>query len=374
MPIRTLSKAIFHDYFAIAGGGERLVLTLSNHFRMPVITAFVNKKLYRDVGWIGAIRPILPSVPGKSPLTRALAAMITFSLMPGWCAQKIETVIYSGNYAPLARRRLECNFHVMYCHTIPRFLGDLQAEFLQSVPGYLLPSYRLMLRLYKSLYLLSVKKIDLLIANSRNVRRRIKSFTGRQSLVIYPPCDTSSFKFMGQDDYYLSTARLEPQKNVDRVVEAFKKMPDKRLVVVSGGSQYKKILELASEASNVHVLGWVSDRKLKELIGRCIATVYVPTNEDFGMSPVESMAAGKPVIGVSSGGLTETIIHGRTGYLLPENWTQEDMVRAVKYLNAAKAFELRRFCEERAECFDESIFLEKMAKVIKGEMPYVRDE
>jgi len=356
---------IIHDYFAIVGGGERLVLTLSNHFRKPIITAFINKSLYNNIGWNGTIRPILPYMPGPSQLLRALVAMVTFTAIPRRYVPEAETVLYSGNYAPLARTRLNGRLHLMYCHTPPRFLTDLQALFLQSTPKYLRPLYNFHLRLYKHLYLSALSKINTLIANSQNVSRRIMSFCGRNSVVIYPPCDTDSFRFISQDDYYLSTARLEPHKNVDRVVKAFKKMPQKRLVVVSGGSQYEKIRKLASGSPNIHILGWVSEKKLKELIGRCIATIYVPVNEDFGMSPVESMAAGKPVIGVNSGGLTETVVHGRTGYLMSPHWEETEILDALEYLAPQKALKLRHLCEERAKLFDTSIFIAKMGKILK---------
>ena len=94
---------------------------------------------------------------------------------------------------------------------------------------------------------------------------------------------------------------------MDLIVKAFKKMPDKRLVVVSGGADMPGIKQIAEESPNIEVLGWISEARLCDLMGRCIATIYIPRDEDFGISPVESMAAGKPVIGVQEGGLLETV-------------------------------------------------------------------
>ena len=141
-------------------------------------------------------------------------------------------------------------------------------------------------------------------------------------------------------------------------------MPDKKLIVVSGGPLFEKIKRLSLDAPNIKILGWVSDDVLGELIGRCLATIYIPKDEDFGISPIESMAAGKPVIGVSEGGLLETIISGETGILLPSNPTEEDLIKAVQFLTPSRAREMRYACESRARKFDKNVFLSKMRDIV----------
>jgi glycosyltransferase involved in cell wall biosynthesis len=149
--------------------------------------------------------------------------------------------------------------------------------------------------------------MDIIVTISETVRKRIRRFLRHDSQVIYPPCETERFRFLDQENFYLSTARLDPLKRIDVIVRAFLKMPEKNLVVVSGGSEIRKIKEAAEEAKNIQVLGWVNEERLIGLMGKCIASIYIPRDEDFGLSPVESMAAGKPVIGVREGGLLETI-------------------------------------------------------------------
>ena len=155
--------------------------------------------------------------------------------------------------------------------------------------------------------------MDIIVTISETVRKRFKRFLGYDSVVIYPPCETERFQWIEEGNFYLSTARLDPMKRVDLIVKAFKKMPDKRLVVVSGGADMPRIKQIAEESPNIEVLGWISEAQLCDLMGRCIATIYIPRDEDFGISPVESMAAGKPVIGVQEGGLLETVGGGRAG-------------------------------------------------------------
>ena len=99
-------------------------------------------------------------------------------------------------------------------------------------------------------------------------------------------------------------------------------------------------------------------------MGNAIATLYMPMDEDFGMSPVESMAAGKPVIGVAEGGIKETIIDGITGTLLPTNPTSEHVIDAVSNLTPVRAAQMRQDCEERATIFERSVFFEKMRQLL----------
>jgi glycosyltransferase involved in cell wall biosynthesis len=114
------------------------------------------------------------------------------------------------------------------------------------------------------------------------------------------------------------------------------------------------------EAKNITFTGLVDEEELKKQIGRCIATIYVPQDEDFGMSPVESTAAGKPVIGVAEGGLLEITIHGKTGLLINPEPSPEDIISAVRVLTAERALEMREACEQQANLFRKEIFLEKM--------------
>jgi glycosyltransferase involved in cell wall biosynthesis len=207
--------------------------------------------------------------------------------------------------------------------------------------------------------------MDTVVTNSENVRRRIHRYLHKEAHVVHPPCDIARFVWQGQGDYYLSTARLDPLKRVESIIRAFLKMPDKRLIVVSGGAQLPYLQRLAQQASHIHFTGWVSDAQLATLLGNAIATLYLPKDEDFGMSPVESMAAGKPVIGVAEGGLLETIIPGETGLLVATPLNVESICEAVNTVTPQRALSMRRACEKRAYHFRSEVFLEKMKDLLK---------
>ncbi len=137
------------------------------------------------------------------------------------------------------------------------------------------------------------------------------------------------------------------------------------MVVVSDGPEFAMIKKKAQGMQNITIKGRVNDDELADLIGNCIGTIYIPRDEDFGMSPVESMAAGKPVIGVAEGGLLESVVDGETGLLMPGDPTVDDIIHAVAHLTQKKALGMREKCESRAQLFREEVFVEKMKKILQ---------
>ena len=351
---------VCHDYFAIRGGGERLALTLADGLNWPLYTSFWGGNTYSESDWPGVDINVFSRSFGQ-PFFRMIAAMM------GWQSFKLpdslQTAIYSGSYAPLAISGINAQRHVMYCHSPPRFLYDQREYFLKQLPAWQRPFLKCFMAYFQPRYEAAVKNMDVVIANSENVRQRIQKYLNRDAIVIHPPCDVEKFKWLGQGDYYLSTARLDPLKRVDLIVQAFGKMPDKRLIVTSGGPELPRLREMAKGFSNIIFTDWLDEAKMLDLIGNAIATIYIPHDEDFGMSPVESMAAGKPVIGVAEGGLCETVIHGETGLLLDPSLTIEGVADAVKKLSSVEAFGMRKPCEERTKVFNADIFLEKVSSV-----------
>lgn len=207
--------------------------------------------------------------------------------------------------------------------------------------------------------------MDVVVANSKNVQRRIKKYLDLDSVVIYPPCETEKFKWLGQGDYYLSMARLDPLKRVDMIVEAFQQMPDKKLIVVSEGPDFAKIQKMAHGYGNIQILGKVNEDKLLELVGNCIATIYIPKDEDFGMCPVESMAAGKPVIGVAEGGLLETLIEGETGILIDSKIDAEKIKDSFKIISRPTALSMKADCINKANFYKNKNFRMKIENFLK---------
>ena len=155
-------------------------------------------------------------------------------------------------------------------------------------------------------------RVDYFIANSKTVKKRISKYYKRNSRVIYPPIETDLFKIAENvGDYFLIGARLSPYKRFDIVIEAFKKTNFK-LKIFGSGVDEKRLREIAGDASNIEFLGRVPDEEKAKLYSECRAFIN-PQDEDFGITAVEAMAAGRPVVAYRKGGATETVIEGETG-------------------------------------------------------------
>jgi glycosyltransferase involved in cell wall biosynthesis len=355
--------AVCHDHFLKRGGGERVVMTMAQALGADIYTGFVDSEhTYPELSELPFT--VLSSSPSLLRIAQAFEKH-DFS--------RYDLVICSGTWAIAASHH---HPSVWYCHTPARWLYHLRdspeaidAAIRDPVQRALVKALVRPFSVYwRRKDQTFVRQFDKILCNSVNVRGRVRASYGeevfRRSTVVYPPIAVDRYSWLGQEDFYLSTARLDGLKRVDRIVEAFKQMPEKNLVVISGGPDLEKIQKTAAGYPNISIRGWVSESCLERLIGTCIATIYVPVDEDFGMSPVESMAAGKPCIGVREGGLKETIVHGETGCLCPDA-TVDEIVRAVAYISPERACRMREACTARSEQFSERVFVRNLKEAIR---------
>ena len=362
---------IIHDRFQFRGGAERLVLDLANILHADIVTEFWTETTYPRSEVPHGLTVLDTSEPHMM-VFRYFRAQWNFWWKTRKLIQKYDTIIFSGNNClAAALRPLSQKQTIYYCHTPVRYVYDLlamrrkaESSLLKRIFYYDIGKY-----LIRFFYRLGLARMKTVVTNSKNVQDRLVRFCHTQSLVVYPPIHTERFAWKGQQDFYLSYARLDALKRVDDIVRAFQKMPDKKLVIASGGEDAEHVAELAKGFPNIKLVGWVEDEQLKDLVGNCLATIYIPVHEDFGMTPVESMAAGKPCIGVNDGGLCETIIPEKTGILIPKTYQIEDIIKAVQSMTPERAMLMRADCEEQAEHFS----LERFAKNIHA-LIYTKDK
>lgn len=347
----------------MAGGAERLSLTLAESF---LDFQLIVSRIYAEAAALG-INQQIPILCLGSGISRF------FGRIPEavWCFNSnthflryAETVLYSGFYAPLAVKNQLEGRKIYYCHTPPRYAYDLADTYRKKIPDPGQPIFDIIIKNLQRKYERSLNRMDRVIANSNNVKKRLKHYLNIDSEVIYPPIDVERFQWLSEGDYFVSLARLVKSKRVDRIIQAFLKIPEKKLVVVSGGSELEQLQKIAYGAHNIYFTGWQSDTQLQEWIGKARAAIYIPNDEDFGMSPVEAMAAGKPVIGVAQGGLLETVVDGETGILLPPDPAPERIVEAVLRMTKQYALDMRAACGARSRLFSKETFLQKMRKVV----------
>jgi glycosyltransferase involved in cell wall biosynthesis len=362
-----MRSLVLHDYFDQPDGGGRLCTVLAVGLGADLGFGFARPghPYLRRLPLRNAARDL--RARSDIPLLRQLRLAQAFQARARFL-EEYETVVYSGFYAPLAvHQHPGGGRNVYYCNTPPRFVYDQRDLYRSFIPAIARPLLHSFCRYLKPIYESAVAEMDLVIANSQNVRRRIRALLGIDSPVVHPPCSVERFAWRSQGDYYVSTARLDPLKRVHRIVEAFRHMRDKKLIVTSDGPQAKRLRAMARGAANISFTGSLDDEEMAWLLGGAIATLYIPRDEDFGLSPVESMAAGKPVIGSAEGGLLETVIHTRTGILLAPDPSSDDIIGAVYSLDAPRALGMRSACEQRAREFAPEIFLERMRGLLSPE-------
>ena len=243
---------------------------------------------------------------------------------------------------------------ICYCHSPMRYAWDQSDHYLTGIKGKLAGAFMNYLRKWD---LKSAENVNYFIANSHHIAEKIKRIYNRDADVIYPPVDVDKFELSEKkDDYYLIASRFVPYKKVDVVVEAFNKMPNKKLLVIGSGPDKEKVKAIAN--SNIEFLPHQEFPELKEYMKKAKAFVFA-AEEDFGIVIVEAMACGTPVIALNKGGTAESVINGKTGIHFNDQ-TPEVIISAVKdFENKINSFDVQ-FIRAHAEKFNRSNFEEKI--------------
>lgn len=235
--------------------------------------------------------------------------------------------------------------HISYCHTPTRYLWtDTHSYIAEGNYNWLikaiLPPILHRLRMFDQM---AASRVDYFIANSENVRRRIQKFYHRDSEVIYPPVDIKFFKPTEKiGDYYLTGGRLVPYKKFDLTIKVFNRL-GWPLKIFGTGPEMEKLQILAKP--NIEFIGAVNDEEKAQLYAKAIAFIH-PQTEDLGITPIESMAAGRPVIAYKDGGALETVQAGLTGTFF-EKQTWESLLDTVLNFDHTKydPYKIREYAE-----------------------------
>jgi glycosyltransferase involved in cell wall biosynthesis len=334
-----MKVALVHDYIKEYGGAERVLETLTEIFPdAPIYTAFCVKnsqayKHFKDKQIITSWVQHLPFFKSRlySPL-RFLTPLIwgSFNL------SKYDLVISSSSWyiaKGFGNKTKKGPIEICYCHTPPRWLygyaTSINLQRYWPVKVYALIVGHL-LRLYD---FKQAQKVDYFIANSKEVQERIKKFYRRDSTVIYPPVSLPNVKLKTENlkkDYYFIVSRIVGAKGLDMAVDAALKSGFKLKIAGSPAGYYFEHDKLVKKADGgVEFLGQVSDEELVKLYKGAKGFFALSKDEDFGITPVESMLCGTPVIAFNGGGYKETVIDGKTGVLF-NDYLVDGLIAAVK--------------------------------------------
>lgn len=362
--------ALVHDYIKEYGGAERVLRVLADMYpRAPIYTAFRIKgstcdRQFSDKRIIESKLSFILKVWNLySPLR-----FLTPAVWGSFDLSGYDVVIASSSwYITRGFKTGPKTKVVCYCHTPPRWLYGYETS-VGFTKYKLVKAYALVVGHFMRIYdFKSSRKVNLWIANSENVRKRIKKFYRVNSRIIHPPVEVEKIKKatknLKKENYFLIVSRLVGAKGIEEAVLAFKNS-GYELKIVGESHGFSKVNESLKKISgdNISFLGRVNDRDLYELYGEAKGFIALARDEDFGMTVVEAQAAGTPVIAFNGGGFKESVIDGVTGILINDT-DKKTIDKAVNKL-CAKRWN-KAVLRGNADKFSRENFERKIKNVVK---------
>ncbi len=368
--------AIVHDWLVTYAGAERVLEQIIDCFPdadLFSVVDFVDDKDRAFLRGKRATTSFIQRLPKARTRYRAYLPFMPLAIeqldVSGY-----DVVISSSHAVAKGVLTGPDQYHISYVHSPIRYAWDLQHQYLQESkltrgPKSMLA--RLILHYIRNWDVRTANSVDQFVANSEFIARRIHKVYQRDAEVVYPPVDVDSFELeTRKEDFYLTASRLVPYKKIDLIVEAFARMPDKRLVVIGDGPDMQKVR--AKAGPNVEVMGYQPFSVLHDRMRRAKAFVFA-AEEDFGISVVEAQACGTPVIAYGKGGALETV---RDTGSRPTGLFFEEQ-RADAIIEAVETFERdpKRFraedCRENAERFSSAHFRDQFFARVARAVPAV---
>ena len=374
---KALRIAIVHDWLVTYAGAEKVL--------EQIVACFPDADLFSLVDFLDDRsflrgKPVTTSFIQNLPLARSKYRTY-LPLMPLAIEQldvsAYDVVISSSHAVAKGILTGPDQVHISYVHSPIRYAWDLQHQYLQQsrlTRGLKSAMARLILHYIRNWDIRTSNSVDGFIANSEFIARRIKKVYQRDAQVIFPPVDVDAFTLCTQkDDFYLTASRMVPYKKIDLIVEAFARMPGRKLVVIGDGPDMHKIR--AKAGPNVEIMGYQPFNVLKDRMSRAKAFVFA-AEEDFGISVVEAQACGTPVIAYGKGGALETVRDlsepRPTGMFFDEQSADSIIAAVERFDDHVKRFSPLD-CRANAERFSAANFRERFFAHVRAAVPALRN-
>ncbi|MFA7662289.1 MAG: glycosyltransferase [Patescibacteria group bacterium] len=354
-----MKVALVHDHLNQIGGAEKVLLGFKDIFpNSPIYTLLHQpKETYNLFNKFEIYESFLKNLPFAKKLFRWYLPLMPTAI-ESFNLNNYDVILSDASAFAKGIISGPKTKHICYCHTPTRYLWSDTHTYVESLKygsifkrGLMLVLNRLRLWDYQA-----AQRVDHFIANSEFIAQRIKKYYGREATVIYPPVDTNQFEISDQiGDYYLMISRLRPYKKVDLVIKAFDRLRIP-LKIIGVGEEEKYLKSLAKD--NIEFLGGVDDATKAKYLSHCKALIH-PQEEDFGITAVEAMASGRPVIAYRGGGILETMIENETGVFFDEQ-TWEDLA------NKIITFDQAQFDPQKIKAQAEKFSRERFEREILG--------
>lgn len=369
-----LRVAVVHDWLTAMGGAEYTLRQILALYPQADLYTMVDTLPENQRSWLSGHQVYTSPLQRFPFLAKRYRHMIW--MMPFWIEQfdleRYDLIISDSHAVAKGVIVHPHQKHLAYIYSPMRYAWDLTYEhdrmgvLGKGLKRFFLRHWFHRFRVWDSVTAL---RPDRMIAISDFIRLRIQKSWGRSATVVYPPVDVEACPYEAEkEDYYITVSRLVPYKRVDLIVEAFRSMGDKKLVVIGDGPMYKALSQNTPE--NVTLLGYVSRSEMLKRISKARAFIFMP-KEDFGIAPLEAQACGTPVIAYGSGGALETVrgltMDDPTGLFVSEQNAQM-LMEAVKLFEIHEKKFAPEACREWATKFSEERFRREFSEQIQKMM------
>lgn len=357
-----MKVVLVHDYLVQDGGAERVLLALHEMFpEAPIYTLFYDKKFVEKRFPHATIKPsFLQKFPHITSTYQWLLPLMPMATESYQFPEDTDVIISSTSAFAKGIIPPTHTQHISYIHTPTRFLWTDSGRYVQELKvakiiKLFLPPILHRLRIWDAL---AAQRPNQLIANSQTVANRIKTYYKRDARCIYPPVDTTNALAPQNGEYFVTGGRLVYYKHADLAIECCNRL-NLPLVVYGDGPEIERLKKMAG--NTITFVGKINDEEKWRILSKAKAFIH-PQNEDFGITAVESMAAGKPVIALRQGGATETVIEGKTG-LFFEQQTWESLCNV---LNNFENYPWdSEYIAKHAQKFDSAVFKKEIRHVVE---------
>jgi len=362
-----LKIAIVHEWFAGYAGSERVVESFTNIWPNADVFTLVDLLTEEERKIVLKSKTPKTSFIQKLPFAKTkhrwYLPLFPFAI-ERFDFSEYDLIISSSHAVTKGLRKNSNQLHISYCHSPMRYAWDNtelylnEANISKGLKGF---AARLIINYLRKWDLKTASRPDYLIANSKFIAGKIKRIYNRNSDVIYPPVDVDKFEPVSKkDNYYLTASRMVPYKRTDLIANAFSMMGDKKLKVVGQGPELEKIKRKSTP--NIEILGYKSGKELKSLMQKAKAFVFA-AEEDFGITVVEAMACGTPVIALNKGGTAETVVDGKTGILFDLQSAESIKNAVLKFEEKINIFDSLKISSQ-AKQFSRDIFEKKIKEYV----------
>lgn len=355
--------ALVHDFLLKLGGAERVLQSFSEMFpSAPIYTLLYDEK---RVGKVFPKEKVIASSLNKNPLIRRKPQLFLSAFprtIEEFSFKDFEIVLTSSGAFAKSIVTPAGTKVVTYCHRPMGYAWDYAHEYpidkkMGNLKKYLSNNVLNRIRVWDRA---STNRTDIWLSNSETTAGRLRKYYRTKSEVVYPPVETNRFKVTTHhSDYFLIVSSLQSFKRIDLAISAFNYL-QKELIIVGDGPERKNLERIAGPT--VHIVGRKSDQEVKLYLESCRAFIF-PGEEDFGIAPVEAMAAGKPVLAYRKGGVTETVKEGITGEFFNEP-TPESLVNGLTRLLVSEPSYSPEKIRKQAEKFSREKFEKQIKKII----------